>query len=148
MRRTIRLHDLGREDVGLVGGKNASLGELINGLGSAGVRVPDGFATTADAYRELLDSGGLRERIAEQVDRLHGGAPLPEVGAAIRSAVLDTPLPSGLARDVLAAYGHLARGAGHTDPDVAVRSSATAEDLPEASFAGQQGTARSCAASG
>ncbi|MGW3044339.1 phosphoenolpyruvate synthase [Kitasatospora sp. NPDC001159] len=140
MRRVIRFRDLGREDVALVGGKNASLGELINGLGLAGVRVPDGFATTADAYRELLDTGGLRELIAEQVDRLHDGAPLAEVGAAIRSAVLATPLPPALKRDVVEAYGQLAREAGRENPDVAVRSSATAEDLPEASFAGQQET--------
>ncbi|MBD0694961.1 phosphoenolpyruvate synthase [Streptomyces sp. CBMA123] len=140
MRRVIRFRDLGRADVALVGGKNASLGELINGLAPAGVRVPDGFATTADAYRELLDTGGLHERIAEQIDRLHQGAPLPAVGATIRSDVLATPLPAALARDVLAAYEHLAREAGRQDPDVAVRSSATAEDLPEASFAGQQET--------
>ncbi|MFH8387215.1 PEP/pyruvate-binding domain-containing protein [Kitasatospora sp. NPDC018058] len=139
MRRVIRFRDLGREDVGLVGGKNASLGELINGLGLAGVRVPDGFATTADAYRELIDTGGLRELIAD-LDRLHDGAPLAEVGAAIRSAVLATPLPPALEREVVEAYGQLAREAGRENPDVAVRSSATAEDLPEASFAGQQET--------
>ncbi|MFJ8625086.1 phosphoenolpyruvate synthase [Kitasatospora sp. NPDC093550] len=140
MRRVIRFRELGREDVGLVGGKNASLGELITGLGPTGVRVPDGFATTADAYRELLDAGGLRERIVEQVDRLHQGAPLPEVGVAIRSAVLSTPLPPALAHEVVAAYEDLARKAERENPDVAVRSSATAEDLPEASFAGQQET--------
>ncbi|MFF0410439.1 phosphoenolpyruvate synthase [Kitasatospora sp. NPDC004745] len=140
MRRVIRFHDLRREDVGLVGGKNASLGELITALGPAGVRVPDGFATTADAYRELVTTGGLRELIAVQVDRLHGGTPLSEVGAAIRSAVLAAPLPPALEHEVVEAYGRLSHETGRQDPDVAVRSSATAEDLPEASFAGQQET--------
>ncbi|MGW6914212.1 phosphoenolpyruvate synthase [Kitasatospora sp. NPDC054939] len=140
MRRVIHFRNLGREDVALVGGKNASLGELITALRPAGVRVPDGYATTADAFRELLDSAGLRVLIAEQVDRLHDGAPLPEVGSAVRSALLATPLPAALEREIVAAYERLGRESGRDDPDVAVRSSATAEDLPEASFAGQQET--------
>ncbi|MFD0274626.1 phosphoenolpyruvate synthase [Kitasatospora sp. NPDC127111] len=140
MRRVIWFADLGREDVGLVGGKNASLGELIAHLGPSGVRVPDGFATTADAYREFLTTARLRERIAEQLDRLRTGTPLAEVGSAIRADVLGTPLPAALERELCDAYGHLARNARRTDPDVAVRSSATAEDLPQASFAGQQET--------
>lgn len=140
MRRVLWFADTSHTDVGLVGGKNASLGELINRLGPAGVRVPDGFATTADAYREFLAAGGLRERVAEQLDRLRGGARLSDVGAAVRAAVLTAPLPPALEREAGGAYERLARRVGRTDPDVAVRSSATAEDLPQASFAGQQET--------
>ncbi|WP_329560491.1 phosphoenolpyruvate synthase [Kitasatospora sp. NBC_01266] len=140
MRRVIWFADLRRDDVGLVGGKNASLGELVGHLGPAGVRVPDGFATTADAYHELLATSGLRELIAAQLDRLRTGAPLAEVGAAIRAAVLATGLPAPLVTELVTGYDTLAGRAGRADPDVAVRSSATAEDLPEASFAGQQET--------
>ncbi|WP_406209332.1 phosphoenolpyruvate synthase [Kitasatospora sp. NBC_01560] len=140
IRRVIPFSGLGREDVGLVGGKNASLGEMIVNLGPAGVRVPDGFASTADAYREFLDTGGLRQRITDQIDLLNGGAPLDEVGATIRAAMLSTPLPPALEEELAEAYARLGREAGREDPDVAVRSSATAEDLPEASFAGQQDT--------
>ncbi|MFH8387226.1 phosphoenolpyruvate synthase [Kitasatospora sp. NPDC018058] len=139
-RRVIRFSDLGRADVGLVGGKNASLGEMIVNLGPAGVRVPDGFASTADAYREFLDTGGLRQRIIDQIDLLNGGAPLDEVGATIRAAMVGTPLPPALEEELAEAYARLGREVGREDPDVAVRSSATAEDLPEASFAGQQDT--------
>ncbi|WP_407991479.1 phosphoenolpyruvate synthase [Kitasatospora sp. CMC57] len=140
MRRVIWFADLGRNGVGVVGGKNASLGELVGHLGPAGVRVPNGFATTADAYREFLSTGRLREQVAEQLARLHGGAPLAEVGAAVRAAVLATALPSDLEQELAGAYEQLSRETGQADPDVAVRSSATAEDLPEASFAGQQET--------
>lgn len=139
-RRVIPFTELGRGDVGRVGGKNASLGELIARLGPAGVRVPPGFATTADAYRELLDGHGLRARVEYQLGRLREGAPLGEAGAAIRSVILAEPLPRGLAVEITAAYEELGRALGRSDPEVAVRSSATAEDLPEASFAGQQET--------
>ncbi|GAA4833514.1 phosphoenolpyruvate synthase [Kitasatospora terrestris] len=139
MRRVIRFTELGRADVGLVGGKNASLGELITRLGPSGVRVPDGFATTADAFREFL-AGDLRARVAEQLERLRQGAPLAEVGAAVRAALSAAPLPPALEQEVVDGYRALARATGRGDPDVAVRSSATAEDLPQASFAGQQET--------
>nr|WP_095871510.1 PEP/pyruvate-binding domain-containing protein [Streptomyces sp. TLI_235] len=101
IRRVIPFSGLGRGDVGLVGGKNASLGEMIVNLGPAGVRVPDGFASTADAYREFLDAGGLRQRIVDQIDLLNGGAPLDDGGV---SAARDdaAPLPAdrlgGIAR--------------------------------------------------
>ncbi|MER5635530.1 phosphoenolpyruvate synthase [Kitasatospora sp. NPDC002227] len=140
MDRVIWFDQLGRDDVALVGGKNSSLGELVRHLAPAGVRVPDGFATTADAYREYLGTDGLRETVRDQLARLHAGAPLAEVGAAVRAAVLAAPLPEALAGALTEAYAELARRAGQPDPDVAVRSSATAEDLPEASFAGQQET--------
>ncbi|MET8703524.1 putative PEP-binding protein [Kitasatospora sp. NPDC004723] len=111
MRRVIRFRELGRADTGVVGGKNASLGELLTALGPLGVRVPDGFATTADAYRELLATDGLGGTIARQVDRLHRGAPLTEVGAAIRAAILAVPLPRGTADGITEAYHRLAREA-------------------------------------
>jgi pyruvate,water dikinase len=126
MRQVIPFREFGRADVAQVGGKNASLGELITRLEPAGVRVPDGFATT--------------DRIAEQIDLLHQGAPLAGVGTAIRTEILRTELPGTLVQDLTEAYERLAAQTGRTDPDVAVRSSATAEDLPEASFAGQQDT--------
>lgn len=136
----IRFSELGRQDVALVGGKNASLGELIRHLGAAGVRVPDGFATTAAAYWEFLETDGLAERIARELDRLGHGAPLASVGAAVRAEMLRVPLPPRLVSELADAYARLGEEAGRADPDVAVRSSATAEDLPEASFAGQQET--------
>ncbi|WP_327424595.1 phosphoenolpyruvate synthase [Streptomyces sp. NBC_01230] len=139
-RRVVPFAELGRQDVGCVGGKNASLGEMTAHLASAGVRVPPGFATTADAYRDLLDGHGLRARIAVQIGRLHEGAGLDEVGVAIRSMIMAEELPTGLGSEIVTAYERLARDQGREDPEVAVRSSATAEDLPEASFAGQQET--------
>ncbi|WP_404867389.1 phosphoenolpyruvate synthase [Kitasatospora griseola] len=140
MRRIIPFTELGRADVPLVGGKNASLGELTNRLTTAGVRVPGGFATTADAFREFLDTAGLRQRVEEQLGRLGEDGTLPEVGAAVRAALLATPLLPQLEAELADAYRQLAQSTGRADPDVAVRSSATAEDLPEASFAGQQET--------
>ncbi|MCO5995583.1 phosphoenolpyruvate synthase [Actinoallomurus rhizosphaericola] len=136
--RVVWFPELGRADVGVVGGKNASLGELIRNLAAAGVRVPGGFATTAEAYREYLAVGGLRERVAEQIDRLHRGAGLASVGRAVRRAFAEIDLPPDVARAIVHAYRRLGNDLGRADPDVAVRSSATAEDLPEASFAGQQ----------
>ncbi|MFE1231666.1 phosphoenolpyruvate synthase [Streptomyces sp. NPDC058745] len=140
IRRVVPFTELGRHDAGRAGGKNASLGEMTTRLGEEGIRVPPGFATTAEAYEELLDSRDLRRRMEAQIDRLHEGAPLDEVGAAIRSLFLVEPLPVPLRDAVLAAYERLAEEIGRESPEVAVRSSATAEDLPEASFAGQQET--------
>jgi len=132
------LDELGVADVPRVGGKNASLGELITQLGDTEVRVPDGFATTADAYRGVLDRGGLRERIVDRLDRrARGEASLAQTGAAIRRLIRATELPPALADEITVAYRELGRRVGKPDPSVAVRSSATAEDLPHASFAGQ-----------
>ncbi|WP_370415918.1 phosphoenolpyruvate synthase [Streptomyces fradiae] len=139
-RRVVPFTELDRSDVGRVGGKNASLGEMTNRLGAAGIRVPPGFATTAEAYEELLASHGLRDSVEEEIGRLHQGAPLDEVGAAIRSFFLAQPLPAPLRDAILTTYERLAEVSGRETPEVAVRSSATAEDLPEASFAGQQET--------
>ena len=132
--------DLSAGDVAVVGGKNASLGELIGNLAPRGVRVPAGFATTADAYREYLATDGLGTAVAERLDALRDGAELADVGRTIRERILDTPLPPALDGAVRRAYRELCERLGRADVDVAVRSSATAEDLPEASFAGQQET--------
>ena len=128
-------------DVPRVGGKNASLGEMVRTLVPRGVRVPDGFATTADAFRAFLARDGLRERIAAMLVGLdtRDSAALARTGRAVREAILSAPLPEDLSAAVLAAYRQLSEGV-EGGIDVAVRSSATAEDLPDASFAGQQET--------
>ena len=132
---------LGKNDVPRVGGKNASLGEMVGHLTSQGVRVPPGFATTAQAYWRFVEANGLRQTIADSLAALAAGhAPLAEVGATIRRAFLRGEWPKDIATAVTSAYAELCRRAGKTDADVAVRSSATAEDLPGASFAGQQET--------
>jgi len=132
--------DVSSADVTLVGGKNASLGEMIRNLSAHGIRVPGGFATTAEAYWEFLDANGMRPRIGDQIDALHRGADLAQVGEAIRGMFLDAQYPPHLAERIHGAYQQLGSRLHRKDPDVAVRSSATAEDLPEASFAGQQET--------
>jgi pyruvate, water dikinase len=124
-----------------VGGKNASLGEMIRELAGQGVRVPGGFATTAAAYRHLLRSNGLSEPLGELLTGLDAddlGA-LQAAGKAARNLLLNANLPADLSEAILAAYRELATPDGVL-PAVAVRSSATAEDLPDASFAGQQET--------
>jgi pyruvate,water dikinase len=132
---------LGMGDVDRVGGKNASLGEMISNLRSAGVHVPDGFATTAQAYRDFLRETGLQERIdsalaALDVDDVNA---LAKTGAEIRRWILEAPLPARLNDEITTAYQQMMAQAGG-EISVAVRSSATAEDLPDASFAGQQET--------
>jgi pyruvate, water dikinase len=133
--------DLTLDDLALVGGKNASLGELRRELTPLGVRVPNGFATTADAYRAFLDTADLRQRVDAALEGLHVRDldALREAGRSARAAMLGTDLPDGLAEAVREAYAALEAEYG-PGCDVAVRSSATAEDLPEASFAGQQET--------
>ena len=136
-----RFADLGIQDVPLVGGKNASLGEMYRELSSQGVKVPNGFATTAQAYRYFLEYNGLRDRIGDALGKLdvNDVDALAHTGSDIRSWIVDGNMPPDLAEEITAAYKDLAHEAGHI-PDVAVRSSATAEDLPDASFAGQQET--------
>ena len=132
---------LGMHDVELVGGKNSSLGEMIQHLSKAGVSVPDGFATTAEAYREFLAHENLADRINAQLSALDVDdvQTLAKTGKAIREAVIQAPFPAALEQDIRAAYQQLLDQAG-VEISVAVRSSATAEDLPDASFAGQQET--------
>ena len=137
----IPLRSLGMADVHRVGGKNASLGELLGQLSKLGVRVPDGFATTADAYRTFLAQDGLAGRIDSVLSQLDVDnlEQLSRSGRQIRDWILATPLPAPLVAQVTAAWQQMA--ADHpVELAVAVRSSATAEDLPEASFAGQQET--------
>jgi pyruvate,water dikinase len=133
--------DLGLGDVDSVGGKNASLGEMVQHLSKAGVRVPDGFATTADAYRRFLAHEGLADRISAMLADLdvEDTRSLAEAGAQIRDLVEGQPFPADLDTDIRAAYEQLV---ADTPDEVswAVRSSATAEDMPDASFAGQQET--------
>lgn len=132
---------LGMGDVERVGGKNASLGEMISNLSNMGVSVPNGFATTADAFRAFLEQSGLNERINEELSSLDVDdvTKLAEVGAKIRGWVMDTPFIPEMEQAITDAYAKL-KGDANDDFAVAVRSSATAEDLPDASFAGQQET--------
>jgi pyruvate,water dikinase len=133
---TLRMNDVGK-----VGGKNASLGEMISQLAHLGVRVPGGFATTAAAFRDFLAQGGLDKRIEAMLDKLDVAdvAALAKAGSQIRKWVVETPLPQRLEAEIREAYGAMVTRAGG-EVTVAVRSSATAEDLPDASFAGQQET--------
>jgi len=133
--------ELGMDDVPVVGGKNASLGEMIANLSTVGIRVPDGFATTADAFREHIQVSGLDKRINALLDVLDTDdmQALASTGSQIRQWVMDTPLPEGLTAAVGEAWERINRESVG-ELSVAVRSSATAEDLPEASFAGQQET--------
>jgi pyruvate,water dikinase len=135
----IKLAELGMNDVERVGGKNASLGEMISNLNELGVTVPGGFATTATAYRDFLAADGLDARINSLLDDLDVDdiEALTSVGRQIRGWILDTPLPERLMKDIRNAWEEMSGG---DDIAVAVRSSATAEDLPDASFAGQQET--------
>ena len=141
-RYVIGFDELRLSDVSSVGGKNASLGEMISQLSSAGVRVPGGFATTADAYRHFLDTHGLAQRIETMLAGLDTGdvKALAATGAQIRGWIMETPLSPRLEKEILAAYEKLLREGGASNISVAVRSSATAEDLADASFAGQQET--------
>jgi pyruvate, water dikinase len=132
---------LRRRDVPRVGGKNASLGEMVGSLAAKGIKVPPGFATTAEAYWRFVDENELKESIASALaDLTSGRMTLAEAGHAIRRAFLGGEWPKELAEAIASAYGELCRRTGKPDADVAVRSSATAEDLPDASFAGQQET--------
>jgi pyruvate,water dikinase len=135
------LSEVGADDVALVGGKCASLGELFRSLAPKGVRALDGFATTSAAYRLHLASNDLERRLREALNALdpEDNYSLKEVGHKARTAVLETPLPAELRAAVLEGYRRLEERA-HRNCEVAVRSSATAEDLPDASFAGQQDT--------
>jgi len=135
------LGEVGAGDVQLVGGKCASLGELFRSLAPQGVRAVDGFATTSEAYRLLIESDGLGKRLRELMDGLEHDdlKALNKAGREARALMLDTPLPASVHESIIHAYRRLCERIGRSC-EVAVRSSATAEDLPEASFAGQQDT--------
>jgi pyruvate,water dikinase len=134
------LDQLGMNDVPMVGGKNASLGEMISNLGNLGVSVPGGFATTSSAFDQFLNDAGLTKKIHQTLDQLDTNDvnALAKVGKEIRSWIIDSPLPSQFEADITSAY--LEMSVNGMEATVAVRSSATAEDLPDASFAGQQET--------
>ena len=136
------LNDLRLTDLAQVGGKNSSLGEMIGELSGLGVSVPGGFATTADAFKAFIAHNTLHRRIYDKLATVdvEDVPALTRAGAEIRSWVIDAPLQSDLDADIRSAYTKLCADAGATDIAVAVRSSATAEDLPDASFAGQQET--------
>ncbi|MDE2419562.1 MAG: phosphoenolpyruvate synthase [Gammaproteobacteria bacterium] len=138
--RVVNLAKLGKHDIDRVGGKNASLGEMISHLSGAGVSVPGGFATTAQAFRDFLEQSGLNARIQAALNDLNvdNVQALIKTGAQIRQWIIETPLTPELEQDVRNAFTELS--AGNPNIAVAVRSSATAEDLPDASFAGQQET--------
>ena len=130
---------LRRKDGEKVGGKNSSLGEMVQTLKGHGINVPDGFATTSGAYWRFVDANDLRDFIADQIGAWENGdASLAETGKAIRKAFVKATWPKDLAETILASYRELSGKYDMNEADVAVRSSATAEDLPDASFAGQQ----------
>ncbi|KOC87296.1 phosphoenolpyruvate synthase [Winslowiella iniecta] len=133
-------NQLGMNDVDRVGGKNASLGEMITNLSSLGVSVPNGFATTSDAFNQFLDQSGVNQRIYQLLDKtdIDDIDALAKAGKQIRQWIVDTPFQPELEQAILAAYQQLS--ADDADASFAVRSSATAEDMPDASFAGQQET--------
>jgi pyruvate,water dikinase len=140
MSYTIPFEKIGLQDINEVGGKNASLGELTQELAPHGVSVPRGFALSARAFREHLVKAGLPEHVYSALRALDptNVTELAKLGSAIRAQVREAMLPSELEQDLLRAYRELSRSYGEEETDVAVRSSATAEDLPTASFAGQQ----------
>ncbi len=129
-------------DINHVGGKNASLGEMISQLSAAGVSVPGGFATTARAFRDFLAQNHLDQRIADALSTLNieDVSALTQTGSEIRNWVINAPLSARLQDEITRAYEKMQLDTGQRDISVAVRSSATAEDLADASFAGQQET--------
>jgi len=139
MQDVVWFEKVGRNDVPRVGGKNASLGEMVRSLGKLGVKVPPGFATTAEAYWRYLKANSLEVIVVDALREFDSGkASLAETGQTIRRAFLRGEWPDETADEIASAYRELCRRARRKDVDVAVRSSATAEDLPDASFAGQQ----------
>ncbi len=137
----IWFENLSRGDVGLVGGKNSSLGEMYSSLSKEGIKIPPGFATTSDAFRSYMLENKLGDRIADTLDKQEAGKiTLQEAGRFIRAAINAGDWPEDISTDIVESYRELVRRTGLADVPVAVRSSATAEDLPDASFAGQQET--------
>ncbi|MGY4580921.1 phosphoenolpyruvate synthase/pyruvate phosphate dikinase [Ewingella americana] len=140
LRNVIWYNQLGMNDVDKVGGKNASLGEMITNLSDLGVSVPNGFATSSKAFNDFLDQSGVNTRIHDLLDSIDVDdiAQLTKAGTQIRQWIVETPFQPELEKDIRQAYQQLSEG--EKDASFAVRSSATAEDMPDASFAGQQET--------
>jgi len=134
--------DTGIQDVALVGGKNASLGEMIRNLEPKGVQVPGGFSITAEAYKYYIDKAGIADKIKDVLSDLdtHDMENLAERGEKVRNLILESEIPEDLAEEIMKFYDETCKRYDVDEVDVAVRSSATAEDLPDASFAGQQET--------
>lgn len=142
MKYIFNLNEVSLNDINLVGGKNASLGEMIQNIESMGIKVPNGFAVTTNAYRDFIDFNGLQEQVVNLVAGLDDGN-LPElrrVGAEVRQLIRNGIFPPKIKEEIRERYQQLSESYGQNMIDVAVRSSATAEDLPDASFAGQQET--------
>jgi pyruvate,water dikinase len=138
-KQLVWFEEVGKDNVAQVGGKNANLGEMIRELKNKGIPVPDGFATTANAYRTFLEANNLTDKIQAQLEDLRRRKkPLQEVGSTIRQMFADAEFPPDLAQSIKASYRELSKRYKTDNVSVAVRSSGTAEDLPEASFAGQQ----------
>lgn len=138
---TIEFEKLSKEDVSIVGGKNASLGEMISALKSRGIRVPDGFATTSKAYKDFIQENHIESKIKSELDKLSSNKiSIDNAGEAIRKLIVNAEFPDEIAGSIKEAYAELSRKSNLEEVSVAVRSSATAEDLPDASFAGQQET--------
>ena len=137
--RILWLHEIHADDINLVGGKTASLGEMFNNLSPMGIRIPNGFAITALGYRDHLQEHQLSAPVKELFDEIDISSTegISEKAYWARQLILTSPLPSDLERDILKAYKKLSEEYGEDETDVAVRSSGTAEDLPTASFAGQ-----------
>ena len=139
--RVVGLESVNLSDIGLVGGKTASLGEMISNMAELGIPVPGGFAVTAEAYRQFIDANGLSPEIDGYLKQYQGGQlSLPEAGSSIRKLIAAGSFPSEMEQDIINAYAALGDLNDERHVAVAVRSSATAEDLPDASFAGQQET--------
>jgi len=134
--------EVGAGDVALVGGKCASLGELFRELTTQGVRAVDGFSTTSHAYELLIEAGGIRKKLQKLLKGLDTNDmdELARVGSEARNLVLETPFPQEVQDAIIEGYERLGERIGKKNFEVAVRSSATAEDLPDASFAGQEDT--------
>ena len=142
MKYIVDLNDLTLKDIPKVGGKSASLGEMLGSLTSLGVNIPAGFALTVDAYREFIEHNGLEDEIRRLVNEcdIDDLVQLRKTGTRIRELIREGEFPKQIVTEIQEAYHNLSQTYGQDKTDVAVRSSATAEDLPDASFAGQQET--------
>ena len=142
MKYTVKLNSVGLSDISSVGGKSASLGEMIKSLTSLGVNIPDGFAVNVDAYREFIKHNNLEDEIRSLINKcdVDNLVSLRQTGTRIREIIREGEFPRNILEEIKISYHELSKQYGQEITDVAVRSSATAEDLPDASFAGQQET--------
>ena len=134
----VKFEDLNKSDIGIAGGKGANLGELTQ----AGIPVPPGFVVTAETYQKFMEDGGINDKVMEILDGIdiNDTKELQRAAEEIKSLIIKTPIPDEITTFIIEAYNQLCQRVGEENTDVAIRSSATAEDLPEASFAGQQDT--------